>query len=195
MVEDDAFVRRWTRRKDAVRREESDPATLESPEGTAPAAGEIDENTANSQSDVAPEDLPDIDSLDEQSDYRVFMKEGVPEELRTRALRKLWRSNPIFGEMDGLDEYCEDFTDAALAVKGSLKSIYKVGQGYAKDKAPAVADAELEEPREPTIEQADVGATEAAEADEEAPTEVENATVAENADTGENDDSDAIEKS
>ena len=54
------------------------------------------------------------------------MKEGVPTELRNRALRKLWRVNPVFGHLDGLNDYDGDFTDAATVVKG-LKTLYKVG--------------------------------------------------------------------
>lgn len=71
----------------------------------------------------------DFDSLNYKSDYTQFMKQGVPEAVRRRALRMLWQSNPILANIDGLNDYDEDFTDAALAVK-VLTSSYKPGLGY-----------------------------------------------------------------
>lgn len=75
----------------------------------------------------------DFDSLNYESDYTRFMKGGVPEAVRKRALRMLWGSNPILANIDGLNDYDEDFTDAALAVKGLLKSGYKPMSGYLTD--------------------------------------------------------------
>ncbi len=37
------------------------------------------------------------------------MQKGVPEELKTLALRKLWRSDPIFARIDGLDDYDDNY--------------------------------------------------------------------------------------
>ncbi len=54
-------------------------------------------------------DMPDLDTLDENSDYSGFMSKGVSEELRNLALRKLFRSS-VFNIRDGLDEYDEDYT-------------------------------------------------------------------------------------
>lgn len=71
----------------------------------------------------------DFDSLNYASDYTKFMKKGVPEAVKRRALRTLWSSNPILANLDGLNDYDEDFTDAALAVK-VLTSNYKPGSGY-----------------------------------------------------------------
>ena len=50
------------------------------------------------------------------------MHEKVPEALRKRALRKLWLSDPILANVDGLNDYDEDFTDAALVVEGLKQS-------------------------------------------------------------------------
>ena len=71
----------------------------------------------------------DFDSLNYGSDYAQFMKKGVPEAVRRRALRALWQSNPILANIDGLNDYDEDFTDAALVMK-TFSSNYKVGSGY-----------------------------------------------------------------
>ncbi len=57
-------------------------------------------------------ELPDIESLGEDSDYSAFMAPGVDDSLRRKALRKLF-SSPKFNVCDGLDDYCEDFTQWA----------------------------------------------------------------------------------
>ena len=90
----------------------------------------------------APSDLPrdpadwedfDFNSLHYGSDYTQFMKKGVPEVVRRRALRALWQSNPILANIDGLNDYDEDFTDAAMVMK-TFSSNYKVGSGYLTEK-------------------------------------------------------------
>lgn len=53
--------------------------------------------------------LPDISTLEEESDFSVFIRDGVPDKLRRLALRKLWASNPLFGFRDGMNDYDEDF--------------------------------------------------------------------------------------
>ena len=54
-------------------------------------------------------DMPDLDSLDEDSDYSGFLSPGVSEELRKLALRKLFQGQG-FNLCDGLDDYDEEFT-------------------------------------------------------------------------------------
>jgi len=56
-----------------------------------------------------PVELPDIDLLDEDSDYSAFLAPGADADLRRRALRKLF-SSPKFNAFDGLDTYRDDFT-------------------------------------------------------------------------------------
>ena len=57
----------------------------------------------------SPVELPDIDLLDEDSDYSAFLAPGADADLRRRALRKLF-SSPKFNAFDGLDTYRDDFT-------------------------------------------------------------------------------------
>ncbi|MEE9194622.1 MAG: DUF3306 domain-containing protein, partial [Alphaproteobacteria bacterium] len=59
-------------------------------------------------------------TLDKDSDYSVFMKEGVPEQLKKLALRKLWRSDPVFAVLDGLNDYDEDFRIIPEAIMGEI---------------------------------------------------------------------------
>jgi len=87
------------------------------------------ENEEEARVDPAEFEEFDFDSLNYASDYTQFMKKGVPEAVRRRALRMLWSSNPILANLDGLNDYDEDFTDAALAVK-VLTSNYKPGIGH-----------------------------------------------------------------
>jgi hypothetical protein len=54
-------------------------------------------------------DMPDIDTLGDDSDFTGFMSPGVSDELRNLALRKLFHA-PVFNIRDGLDEYDEDYT-------------------------------------------------------------------------------------
>ncbi len=70
-------------------------------------------------------DLPPIESLDKDSDFSLFMKQGVPEKLRRLALRKLWRLTP--GVPDGLDDYDEDYSIVG-AVAETVSSVSKAGQ-------------------------------------------------------------------
>jgi hypothetical protein len=81
---------------------------------------------------IDPEDLPDIDSLDANSDFTTFMRPGVPEHLRTLALRKLWRSDPIFSKLDGLVEYGEDYSIPSWP-KGTIKTAYQIGRGFVNE--------------------------------------------------------------
>jgi hypothetical protein len=48
--------------------------------------------------------------LDAQSDFTPFMRAGVPPALRNQALRLLWRLDPALANLDGLNDYDEDFT-------------------------------------------------------------------------------------
>jgi len=132
-----AFLSRWSRRKREPEREAAaaeidesatgEPVTGESVTGESVTGGPGAGDRATGDPEVVAK-LPDIDSLDETSDFKPFMAEGVPEILRRRALRKLWRLNPVFAHLDGLNDYDQDFTDAATVLP-NLKSIYKVGKG------------------------------------------------------------------
>lgn len=116
----------------------SEPVTAR-PDAALPA-----EETAAPEA-IDPETLPDIDSLDENSDFSIFMRDGVPDALRNRALRKLWQIDPAFNVVDGLLEYGEDFTDLA-AVAETVRTVYKVGKGLVSesDEETEAADDESE---------------------------------------------------
>ena len=167
MAEDEGgFIGRWAQRKQRARKGEAD--VVEQPAGPEPAE-QTEAGTA-----VRVEDLPDIDSLKESSDFTPFLKEGVPDALRRRALRKLWRLNPIFANLDGLNDYDEDFTDAATVVEG-LKTIYQVGKGMVTPEEEAAAKQAEAEAGEAGAEAAEAK-PDAGEAEPEAPAEAADKT-------------------
>ena len=84
------FLRRWSRLK---RESAAAPSTAS---GKSATAGE------------APE-LPPIESLSFESDFRAFMQSKVEETVKRAALKKLF-SDPRFNVMDGLDTYIDDYT-------------------------------------------------------------------------------------
>src|SRR5262249_38406828 len=58
------------------------------------------------------------------------------------ALRKLWQSDPVFANLDGLVDYAEDF-GAGFAVGGTIATVYRVLQGMPDlpaEKAPEPAE-------------------------------------------------------
>jgi hypothetical protein len=113
----------WSRRKAAVEAEEL--AVLDARE-----VAEIDAAQAEKTDDeiLAELNLPDPDTLQPGDDFSGFMSRMVPDRIRRRALRKLWGTNPVLANVDGLVDYGEDFTDAALAVE-NLQTAYQVGKG------------------------------------------------------------------
>jgi hypothetical protein len=60
--------------------------------------------------------LPDPATLEHGADFRAFLRAGVPKRLQRLALRRLWAVSPGGAALDGLVDYAEDFTDAAVAV-------------------------------------------------------------------------------
>ncbi len=123
----DSFASRWSRRKQARRRETREPDKAQvapkAPDDAAPAPCE---STASDELVAA---LPDVETLTEESDFTVFFQQGVPEALRRKALSRLWRLNPVFANLDGLNDYDEDFTLATSALQGVVKTVYQVGKG------------------------------------------------------------------
>jgi len=149
MAEEEKFVSRWARRK----AESRSGVIAEDEVAEAEASEAMPEGAETPESVEDPEDHPamgiDVESLDYESDFTVFMHEKVPEALRRKALRALWQSNPILANVDGLNDYDEDFTDSATVVEG-LKAAYdeavrrrsaqEAEAAKAKEGAPAPAD-------------------------------------------------------
>lgn len=91
----ESFLQRWSARKQQARQTSSSES--------APAEMTPDEV------ELTDADLPSIESLDENSDYRPFLAPRISPELRRLALRKLFHL-PQFNVRDGLNDYDEDYT-------------------------------------------------------------------------------------
>ena len=107
-----------------------------------PDGGVSDANLPEGEEMLAEADLPPIEELTAGSDYTVFLKKNVPEMLRRRALRKLWVSDPVLANLDGLNDYDDDYTIVHAMTMDD--TIYKVGRGFLTDEPEVVPEAELE---------------------------------------------------
>ena len=108
----------WSRRK-AMVAEEALEAERELPQ-------EVPQEELSDEEILAKFDLPDPDTLKLGDDIKGFMSKAVPEHLRRRALRKLWRTNPVLACVDGLNDYDGDFTQVSGE---AVKTAYQVGKG------------------------------------------------------------------
>ncbi len=127
----DDFLGRWSKRKlrpepensdatetvveevsDATLPDEEQIALVEEGKGDL-VARENSEDAEGEEQEPHPAEDIDIEELEYGSDFTPFMDAKVPKALKRMALRKLWRSNPILANIDGLNDYDEDFSDAA----------------------------------------------------------------------------------
>ncbi|QBF32394.1 DUF3306 domain-containing protein [Thalassococcus sp. S3] len=116
----------WARRKAAVAAEAEAEARVVAAEKRAEDQAALEEKTDAEL--LAEFDLPDPDTLRPGDDIRGFMTQAVPDRLRRRALRQLWKLNPVLANLDELVDYGEDFTDGAMVVE-NLQTAYQVGKG------------------------------------------------------------------
>lgn len=145
----------WARRKAAVAQEaETDAAEALAAE-TAQEEAALAERT--DEEILAELNLPQPEALESAEAVRDFVAQAIPQRLKTRALRHLWKLNPVLANLDGLVDYGEDFTDSA-AVMENLQTAYQVGKGmlaHLEEKAAA------DEPSEASGHQEECDETEA----------------------------------
>lgn len=144
----ESALSRWSRLKTAERDRRpasepaigvpppSAPADVPAEVAARPAAADDPGAAAQPEAAIDPADLPDIDSLDESSDFRPFLQAGVPPELRRLALRKLWRINPVFRELDGLNDYDGDYSSMGI-VATKIASLFDPATGRISRPDPA----------------------------------------------------------
>ena len=127
MSEDKGFLSRWSDRKLSAEQDESALPSAGVEQVQAPA----DEFEGKSDDEILSIlELPDPETLTLGDTVEKFMDGRVPERLRARALRAFWKTNPVLANIDGLDEYCDDYTDAAMIIE-NMETLYQVGKGYA----------------------------------------------------------------
>ena len=109
----EAFLARWTRLKKEAREQPAEKPQPK-PEAVDPKA-------------PAPQ-LPPLDRLTFDSDYRAFFHPKVDEDVR-RAARKKQFSDPRFNVMDGLDVYIDDYSKSEpipAAMMAQLRQAQKI---------------------------------------------------------------------
>ena len=116
----------WSRRKAAVVAE----AVAEERAAEEAVIAEQHESLAEKTDvDILEElGLPDPDKMARGDDFKAFLKKTVPEHLRKRALRTLWRSNPVLACVDGLNDYDDDYLTGSFG-QGPISTTYQVGKG------------------------------------------------------------------
>jgi hypothetical protein len=112
VLEKESFTSRWSRRKQQVAEEADIAVAVE--ENRIVEEDIIDEEALGEQrleklNALTDEDMLDIETLNEDSDFSGFMSTGVSETLRKMALQKLFHGK-TYNIRDGLDEYDGDYT-------------------------------------------------------------------------------------
>ncbi|WP_455206420.1 DUF3306 domain-containing protein [Kaarinaea lacus] len=112
-AEDEPFLRRWSKRKldgSATTEERVDEtqASLTTAE-QQPEPSRSDPALDQPQVELTDDDMPPVDTLDENSDFSGFLSPKVSETLRRQALRKLFHFQQ-FNITDGLNDYDGDYT-------------------------------------------------------------------------------------
>lgn len=145
-------MQRWSRLKGRTRRDEDAPAAVaaSAPQASgappeAPAPVSPDAAGADDKAATKPSELPPIESLNSESDYTAFMRPGVPEDLRTKALRRLWQSDALFAQIDFTEPYSGDFNAVPTFPDGLKSTLYRVGKGMIE----AVEEERAEKPTQP----------------------------------------------
>ncbi|MBV6637252.1 MAG: DUF3306 domain-containing protein [Mameliella sp.] len=128
----------WSRRRAAVAAE--DRAETQAEQQAAEAEQQRALEDRPDEEILAELNLPAPEEMEDPAQVQTLLKAVAPQRLKTRALRRLWRLNPVLANVDGLVDYGDDFTDAARVVE-NLQSLYQVGKGMF-DKAVEQAEAE-----------------------------------------------------
>jgi len=197
MVEDkQGFLSRWSKRKQA---QLANPDTDPDEETPVAEAVEIDEAQLEADRSEAEQnrlaaEAVDLEKVEYGFDFSIFMKRGVPDLLRKKALQKFFNSNPVLANLDGLNDYDEDYNNPLHMVyksswdlkRGFLSEAEKLLQqttGRLTRDEPSVVPAteELSDGEQPNEDQAHIG--EEAEAEDAAvsDTDVEPAAETETA--------------
>ncbi|MEX0696355.1 MAG: DUF3306 domain-containing protein [Dongiaceae bacterium] len=160
--EGEGFAARWSR----LKRARDEPRSGDAAAGAGPAAAAAAAPAAAAELPDETIDLPSIEDLTRESDFTGFMRKGVPVELKRQALRKLWRSDPVFANLDGLLEYGDDY-GAPWKTGAAVRTLYRIGKGMvdsaeeiAESPADAPATPDAAEPRNAAVPAGDAAAAE-----------------------------------
>ena len=138
----EGFMSRWSKRKSNLKHDQGKEKNIK-------GKTELQESNVNDQKKVIKEEvdesqysdlndqellekfkLPNPEKIKKEKGLDLFFKDGVPDRLRQIALRRVWKLNPIIRFADAeINDYHEDFTDAATVIEG-MQTAYQVGKGY-----------------------------------------------------------------
>lgn len=131
----------WSRRRASVEAEAKAELRFEQEQQAVAREAELAERSDEEL--LADLDLPAPESLKHGDDFRVFLTDQIPARIKTRALRHLWRANPVLACVDGLVDYGEDFRDSATVIE-NLQTAYQVGKGMTQHVDELARQAELD---------------------------------------------------
>ncbi len=151
-MSEEGFLRRWARRKSALRsevREGREPvAAPVSAQAPVPASAPAFVATPGAPADPPPPQpvtqmppepaaerplptMDDVATLDRDSDFSAFVARGVDQAVRRSALKKLF-ADPHFNAMDRLDVYIDDYTKPSPVSEAMLASLEHAKSVFAK---------------------------------------------------------------
>ncbi|MCC7328183.1 MAG: DUF3306 domain-containing protein [Burkholderiales bacterium] len=167
---------RWSRRKlDAARGAPPAAAVAPAAVDTSPASGAV-APTVPSTDTQADAPLPPVATLTIESDFSVFMRPQIDEDVKHAALKKLF-SDSRFNVMDGLDIYTGDYTQSDPMPAGMLAKLDAVYTALASDEQHrTVTDGEVvaaDAAASPPIAGSTPTALATADADASAPTNID----------------------
>lgn len=110
MSDNQSFFSRWSQRKAEAETNPDSSVIEEELSAKQTAEDQIDSLEEQEEAPVLTDaDMPAIETLDDDSNFKQFFSPGVSEELRNLALRKMFQL-PEFNIRDGLNDYDEDFS-------------------------------------------------------------------------------------
>jgi hypothetical protein len=117
-MSEENFIGRWSRRKrEAARaaRNTAQPANSAIPDAPSSADNAsivpLETQSATVEDKFDPASLPPVESITATTDVTVFLRAGVPLEIRRAALRRAWESDPAIRDFIGPTENAWDFND------------------------------------------------------------------------------------
>jgi hypothetical protein len=145
------FLSRWSRRKRGEEVPEPPPAPVveAKPEPALEPTPEPAAEALPPEPEFDISTLPPIESLDASSDFTVFLKPGVPQALRTAALRKAWLADPLIRDYMSPLDYAWDFNTPGGLPHGFSNVLAETGEALRKLVNQAIGEMEPEEETAP----------------------------------------------
>jgi hypothetical protein len=127
MSDEEGFLRRWSRRKQAATVPTVEPPV--EPPAPAEAASDLVADAPSPEAAADLSALPSIESIGPATDIKGFLQKGVPLDLTRAALRRAWSQDPAIRNFIEVAENQWDFASGTdIPGFGSLDAGTDVGQ-------------------------------------------------------------------